>query len=331
MKLKSKKGLIISILAAIILIAILLNEGYSIRATSKFSYNEPLTAPVTGNDFYYSRMNDYEKEIYAEIVKRIEEFKPDLISLYEPISAGSYLLIWNALLNSGRDYFYVNYSTPLGEDKQTVGVDIHYIPISFSGTMFYDYMESIPSPNGDPVFQYIDGSLESLPVTSEATVLEYRQQQQQTNEKIGEIIAGIPPGSNKVEAFYYLADWVNQNIPYDEELYNKVISYEPDDQAISNDLLSKTGIWASSILEGKGACGGLSAILVNMLNQVGIEAYIEVGKVRANQLGHAWVAIKIGDEVLWTDPSGDPANPMQRQSVELRNRKQMERAYIFNF
>jgi transglutaminase-like putative cysteine protease len=325
---KMKKILCVVLILSIIAIAVF--EKSRINEQSQFSQNELLSEAIIGNDFYYSQMTEYEREVYSEIVRSIEEYEQKVIPLREPMSDDQYNLIQNALLNSGQDYFYVKYLFPLNENKQppTVNEDIYYYVTPFIVTKTLDFMENIVLENGEVIEQYKDGFFESLPQLDESTLEQFSKLQTLTIEALEQAVADMPPEiTGKTEAFYYFAEWLKLNMKYDIELLNMAMDPNYDILSYSyEDQYPITGMWASSILEGKGLCGGLAAVLVRLCNLVGIDAYMVDGIARNSGIRHAWVAVCIGDEILYTDPTAN----VRIQEVIVRDKKQMERGYIFD-
>ena len=311
----------------VIVIGVLIASIVSTRATSQFTHNEPLSTPIIGSRFYYDLMDEFELKIYYKISEKADSLMQGLISLDRPISESSFFLIRSAIVNSGQDWFFLNMS-PLGEEMYVALGDVHHIVVRVRSSDT-NMIDLVTLDDGPRAWMFIEGTVDTLYAASCDTVAYFEQVIQQTNDMFEYIVSTVPPGSGKIEAFKHFAYWIMRNMSFDYEIARLVNSWDDDDRIKVSRRHPIIGLWPSSILEDKVLCGGLATIMMRLCNMVGIEAHIVYGRSRSPSIVgyHAWVSVRIGDQTLYVDPT----ELIHQQEIILRNRRQMERRWIFSF
>lgn len=94
----------------------------------------------------------------------------------------------------------------------------------------------------------------------------------------------MPKNMNEKEAVQYFLNWIKDNMEYDYSVYES--SIEPYyDKLYENEVYADVSN-KGCILDKRGICGGISIILSELCNRVGITAYPVL--VQLNQMVHSY-------------------------------------------
>ncbi|SCP98307.1 transglutaminase-like domain-containing protein [Anaerobium acetethylicum] len=133
---------------------------------------------------------------------------------------------------------------------------------------------------------------------------DYKQINEQITKEKEKVVSLVKRGMTEKETVELFEDWIIQNMEYNYKVLEKNDSGLETSQAIGN--IQNTS--SACILNREGICGGLSDLLVDLCNEVGIEAYSVKGMLSMNQGAaglHQWVAVKINQMIFYIDPTRD--------------------------
>lgn len=113
----------------------------------------------------------------------------------------------------------------------------------------------------------------------------------------------MPKNMNEKEAVQYFLNWIKDNMEYDYSVYES--SIEPYyDKLYENEVYADVSN-KGCILDKRGICGGISIILSELCNRVGITAYPVFGTIKSDGtlIPHGWVAMRVDDSTYYIDPT----------------------------
>ena len=113
----------------------------------------------------------------------------------------------------------------------------------------------------------------------------------------------MPKNMNEKEAVQYFLNWIKDNMEYDYSVYES--SIEPYyDKLYENEVYADVSN-KGCILGKRGICGGISIILSELCNRVGITAYPVFGTIKSDGtlIPHGWVAMRVDDSTYYIDPT----------------------------
>jgi hypothetical protein len=131
----------------------------------------------------------------------------------------------------------------------------------------------------------------------------YSEVDEKVEQKIQEILNGMPVGLNQEEAVQYFSQWLVDNMVYDFVFDEYLTTNNPDLIDINKQLAD---VNITCINSGESVCSGFVMILNSLCRRVGIDAYFVCGNVEGLSYGrHTWSAIMIGDEMYYKDPTSE--------------------------
>ena len=144
-----------------------------------------------------------------------------------------------------------------------------------------------------------------------------REMNRAVEEKAREIIKGvIKPGMTDLEKEKALHDYVVLNTKYEYDNYL--------DGTISKESYTAYGV----LVKGKGVCQGYASAMVKLLNMVGIECRMIIGKGQTNRgtEDHGWNLVKIDGkwyhlDVTWDDPVPDQTGAVRYTYFNLTDQE----------
>lgn len=265
--------------------------------------------------FYYQQLTEEEKKIYEEIKGLLDQRKSGEIVLEQPITVKSYFHIESSLRYDEIDYWYIAFLYPFNSDSTWVVpaneqyseekmIDKMLLIIDsdkFQKEMFALNEEDVANSERESedvdLYQAMKEAIDYL-VEEENTY--YNQVNEEIENNLQQIIDGMPKGLNQEETVQYFSQWLVDNMIYDPIIRNSILTGDFIGYDFRNQISSST---ITSINNRVGVCTGFSLILTTLCNRVGIESYIVLGDTPGGR--HGWVAIKIGDEIYYKDPTSE--------------------------
>ena len=329
-----KRFLLGIILVAISLIACGNSDSNDIDEMNPVVTFEPVT-----NSFYYDQLNAEEVQIYEEIMELCQTYEGGQIELEEPISTNSWIRIIHTLNFDQEKHFWPLVMVyPFDKEGRTLN------ELSDEKTVAKLYVQLNEAIEHNPYKAFHlkeseDGVLlneeELLTFLKNTTLNEsyYIETSKEIETIQQQIISGMPEDIRQKDAVLYFCNWIKDNMEYDNDVVTMQEEEENDTLLFSNAYANAS--YEQCILQRKALCGGFATILSNLCNQVGIPSYVVIGIIDVNGVAvqHGWVAVEIGGETLYIDPTY--VNSVKRMD-SLVSKKQMEsrrydgRCYIFS-
>jgi hypothetical protein len=101
----------------------------------------------------------------------------------------------------------------------------------------------------------------------------------------------IKPARNPLEKVRAIASWMASHIEYDHNMFRNQFPKQQAGQAPLEAIAANKP--AAVMQRGKAVCSGYAALFVALCRTIGIEAAEVSGKVRFNNVGHKWNAVRI--------------------------------------
>lgn len=145
--------------------------------------------------------------------------------------------------------------------------------------------------------------LEKICKSADFSTEYYQEKSKEIDVCYDEIIREMPKNMNEKEAVQYFLNWIKDNMEYDYSVYES--SIEPYyDKLYENEVYADVSN-KGCILDKRGICGGISIILSELCNRVGITAYPVFGTIKSDGtlIPHGWVAMRVDDSTYYIDPT----------------------------
>ena len=281
----------------------------------------PVSYQLLDTQFYYNQLTAEEKKIYEEIKKILEQYKSGVILLEQPISAKSYFQIESPLRYDYNNYWYLAYLIPFSKENKRIvpaleqhseETMIDKLILIIDSKQFQERTyplseediitnEEIANKGYDLGFHQTYNDFKECFVDGNPAY--YDDVTMQIESSLQQIIADMPEGLNQEKAVQYFSQWLVDHMEYDPIIANRIIT----GSLVGYDFRREISAGSiSSIIDKNGTCTGFSLILTTLCNRIGIDAYIILGEVPNAR--HGWVAIKIGDDTYYKDPTSEIAN-----------------------
>lgn len=340
---KRKVFLGIALLAAVVCVIIIM--GYNSRSGQAAKVTEVKKAavsfePITNHDLH-NQLSEQEKEIYADIVEKLDNYQGGEVRLKEQISPKSLARISDTIRYDGeRKYWYFVVLYPFDEENVSVltGVEqpkedlerksISKILIEVDLGENQWKLENFALKYDEEKNDKLSNYKEFKTILEEAEAEEYYQKIDKEIAKLEQqIIDGMPKDITQEEAAEYVGKWMLENLDYDTDMLEINGSADWTFQELT-DLMRASS--KACVVEKKGLCSGLSAFMADVLNKVGIDAKLVFGTVGFNgqKTAHAWVQVNIEGDIFYKDPTYEN---MYHSTKKLWNKEQLkERRYRFS-
>lgn len=263
------------------------------------------------NSFYYDQLDETEKRVCNDITALVEQGNGGKIDLTAPISTYRYLRIVRTL---SFDPEYQNWAIslifPVGEnnkliDRNTINDDCNimklYVLVNDSKKR-KELKNFKLVLNDENIITNID-ELEKICKSADFSTEYYQEKSKEIDACYDEIIREMPKNMNEKEAVQYFLNWIKDNMEYDYSVYES--SIEPYyDKLYENEVYADVSN-KGCILDKRGICGGISIILSELCNRVGITAYPVFGIIKSDGtlIPHGWVAMRVDDSTYYIDPT----------------------------
>lgn len=302
------------------------------------SVNPKVTFEPVSNSFYYDQLNEEELRVLELILNQCQTYKGGLIELEEPISSKSLLRI-NYVLHYDETYQFWPLAALYIYDEHNK--DISDITDERIVSKIFVQLVDVSENSKTDAFRFkfteemvLENEEEFIEVLQTPTITEdkYWEMSQQIAEIEKEIIAEMPKDIRQKEALFYFCNWIRENMEYNLHVFEVCTTLQYQ-EPFSNAMYASVA-YEPAIIEKKGLCGSFAIIVSRLCNQVGIPAYPVIGTVDTggNPMNHGWVAVEIGGNTLYIDPTF--VNGMGKMDA-LANKNQMEkrrndgRQYVF--
>jgi len=156
--------------------------------------------------------------------------------------------------------------------------------------------------NDENIITNID-ELEKICKNADFSTEYYQEKSKEIDACYDKIIREMPKNMNEKEAVQYFLNWIKDNMEYDYSVYES--SIEPYyDKLYENEVYADVSN-KGCILDKRGICGGISIILSELCNRVGITAYPAFGTIKSDGtlIPHGWVAMRVDDSTYYIDPT----------------------------
>lgn len=263
------------------------------------------------NSFYYDQLDETEKRVCNDITALVAQGNGGKIDLTDPISTYRYLRIVRTL---SFDPEYQNWAIslifPVGEnnkliDRNTINDDCNimklYVLVNDSKKR-KELKNFKLVLNDENIITNID-ELEKICKSADFSTEYYQEKSKEIDACYDEIIREMPKNMNEKEAVQYFLNWIKDNMEYDYSVYES--SIEPYyDKLYENEVYADASN-KGCILDKRGICGGISIILSELCNRVGITAYPVFGTIKSDGtlIPHGWVAMRVDDSTYYIDPT----------------------------
>jgi len=302
--------------------------------------NPKVTFEPVSNSFYYDQLNEEEIQVLENVMEMCQTYRGGLIELEEPISFNSWTrVIYTLYYDETYRFWPLVMLYPYDAegrlaDEESGEKIISKIYVQLTEATENELLQEFQIEYSE------DGVLrneEELISAFENTTLTedyYRKTSKQIEDIEQEIIAGMSEDMRQKEAVFYFCNWIKDNMEYDLD----VMAYQEDleeDAVPYARLIYANASYEQSILSKKALCGGFAIILSDLCNQVGIPSYVVIGTVDVNGevVQHGWVAVEIGGQTLYIDPTfvcSTKRMDALSQKEQMESRRSDGRCYIFS-
>lgn len=263
------------------------------------------------NSFYFEQLDDTEKKVCNDIANLIANGNGGSLHLEEQISTYQYLRVLRTLsFDPEHQIWAIVLIFPVGENNKLIDRSvindekrITKLYIQVNDQRRREYLQNFKIIlNDDNIIENID-ELEQVCSTSVFSTKYYEEQSQRIEEYYNEIIDEMPDNIRERDAIQYFLNWIRNNIEYDYSIYQ--YDMEPYYEKLYENEIYSDFSNKSCIIEKRAICGGISIILSELCNRVGITAYPVCGtvNVKGSVIPHGWVALKIDNSTYYIDPS----------------------------
>lgn len=268
------------------------------------------------SNFYYDQLTAEEKIVFHQIEEKLDHYDGGEFVLQDMISINNLSRICDAIRYSGdKDYAHWVFTFPFSEDNRYLDCSIDQEEELFHKKQVYKLVillntnqrlaeleEMLPNKANGYMERYDEFQTIADDVPSDY-VAGFKEIENKTEIELEKIIEEMPKNLNQEEVIQYFRQWIVDNMEYDYGQGENVASNNQIVRYASAIISNKN----ASIINKAGICGGFSKILVDLCRRVGIDAYVAIGSVsdRYGRGMHAWVGVRIGEQVFYADPTKD--------------------------
>lgn len=302
--------------------------------------NPKVTFEAVSNSFYYDQLNEEELQVFEEIMEMCQTYKGGLIELEEPISFNSWTRVIYTLYYDETYRFWplvMVYPYDAGGrlvDEESDEKIISKMYVQLTEVSENDLLKELKLEySQNEVLLNTEEFVNALENTTltEAYYLEISRQIEEVEQGI---VVDMSEDMRQKEAVFYFCNWIKDNMEYDFD----VMAYQENLEEATVPyarLVYANASYEQSILRKKALCGGFAIILSDLCNQVGIPSYVVIGTVDVNgeSVEHGWVAVEIGGQTLYIDPtfvSSTKRMDALSQKDQMESRRSDGRCYIFS-
>lgn len=318
MKIK-KRNIILGSVFIVAFILIIMATGSNSRNKQKEEVVQVKNVPVDftekKSDFFVEQLTEQEKEIYSNIAAKLDVYQGGEILLKENISPKSLARISDAIrYNGGGKYWYFVVAYPFNDENKSILSGLDQLPEILNKESISKILIEVDLGESQGALQHFKlnwdkydkltnyNEFKSILEGAQPDMEYYKKVDSQIEAYENEIIKSMPKDITQEEAVQYFSEWILKNIKYDTETAktNGTANWSFEELA---ELMR--GSSKACMVTQKGMCSGLSLVLVDLCNRVGINAVLSLGTVGFNeQKGeHAWVEIEIGGDIFFKDPT----------------------------
>lgn len=301
----------------------------------------PRQEEVVVNDFYSSQFTKDEYENLEYLKERMENLQGGVVTLPHPVNGKEYMRLTTALESEGYNYFYGCYEVPMTEDnvyvmhkerdyekitERKIAKLILFLSCAEGLDLSGDYAE-------DGTVRNLEKIDEKLKVNIPEKVEKIKEEQQQTDAILDEVIENIPEGAGEKSTLDYFIRWMDENIKFHTEIQGAANS-----ATNMGEMLDHIYKYNHLVIvkEKKGIPLGYAKVLAELCNRAGMEAHIVMGKWKAGLMSsdnYVFTAVHMNDQMIYVDASGAKANNMggERYLREIEAMNHMEPMSYFEY
>lgn len=314
---KGRKKKAITIIS-IVFVAIFIvgSKLYTDASTKEVALANPLLSNEKLTDTsYLNQLNEQERKIYDTIMDRISSFDDGVIDFGEPITETEMIRIITCveIFNGDNEYAMLRY------------------PMNVDNNVNYDIISNVPNSDTEKEKEAViqkcilllypsevkledikvseDGVIQNLNVFENNAVNTEKKEKALELEREGirildNVVKGLPEGAGQRDALEYFIGWIDKNLSYDFESYNKLfVSYSEEFETTENWYRSYyIPSSLSCVVEGNAMCLGYSKVLAYLCNSVGIKAKVISGSnISYSVVNHAITVVQIEDKTAYFD------------------------------
>ena len=284
------------------------SKNHATRYESKVNEESLTSFQKNTQDFYYNQLTEDERIVFEQIISLYSDLDKVEITLENPVSVYNISRIADAVRESQRDnYWNFIFTYCFNSQGEIINLDINQPEEEFHKEQISKILVQFESD-----CEQLEQNIEKINTYDELKKFlesdlkhnDYKQINEQITKEKEKVVSLVKPGMTEKETVELFEDWIIQNMEYNYKVLEKNDSGLETSQAIGN--IQNTS--SACILNREGICGGLSDLLVDLCNEVGIEAYSVKGMLSMNQGAaglHQWVAVKINQMIFYIDPTRD--------------------------
>lgn len=279
-------------------------QEYKEKYASQVNSSTITSFQSTSCDFYYDGLTPEEKKLFDEIVTLYTKGGVEIV-LEEPCSMYNMFRVADAVRETQKNNYW-NFVFPYCFDEERNPIElngtdteerIYRILIQFSGNHLSDEKAIEEIDQYEELKTFLENNLQ------EDNFETVNKEIQKEKEQIVQLLKK-KTGISEEETVEFFREWVLQNIEYNYEAAEEI-------NKINRLILPESYVKNTSsacVLERSGICSGMSDLIVDLCNMVGIEAYSVKGNLSVAASGsgaHQWVAVVIDKKVYYFDPTKD--------------------------
>lgn len=318
MQIKNRK-LVFGSLFIVIVILIIAATGYNSRNKQKEEVEQVKNIAVDftekKSNFFVEQLTEQENEIYSDIAEKLDVYQGGEILLKENISPKSMARISDAIrFFGGGKYWYFVVAYPFNDENKSILTGLDQLPETLNKKTISKILIEVDLGDSQGELQHFKlnwdkydkltnyNEFKSILEGAQPDMEYYKKVDSQIEAYENEIIKSMPKNITQEEAVQYFSEWILKNVTYDTETAKT--NGTADWNFVELAALMRGSSKACMVIQ-KGMCSGLSLILVNLCNKVGINAEVSLGTVGFNEQkgDHAWVQIEIGGDIFYKDPT----------------------------
>lgn len=345
---KNKK-VIWGILFIILVIGMIIGIKYSSENSSKMEETKVKEVavnfePITSH-YLYNQLSKKEKNVYAQIVEKLDNYQGGEILLEEPLSPISIGRVADTIRYDGdRRYWYFAMLYCFNEENMSIlpGLDQSDELLNeknISKLLVQIDLGENQKKLKDFRLEYNDKNIAKLNNYEELrTILEETKPEEGYYEKINQevealeqqVIEGMPKQITQEQAVQYMSDWMLENMDYDYEMLELSYSMVGTFQEFADVRKSTSKACA---VKRKGICSGLAAFMADIYNKIGIDANVVLGMAGFNEQkgAHAWVQVHIGEDTFYKDPTYENMYGSKKKLWNIKELKERRYTFAKNF
>ena len=327
-------------LLGIVLMTVLLTACGNSDNNVMDKVNPKVTFEPVSNSFYYDELNEKEIQVLENVMEMCQTYKGGLIELEEPISFNSWTrVIYTLYYDETYRFWPLVMVYPYDAEGKLVDEasdekNISKMYVQLTEASENDLLKELKLEySQDEVLLNVEKFVNALENTT-LTEAYYLETSRQIEEVEQGIVVDMSEDMRQKEAVFYFCNWIKDNMEYDLD----VMAYQENLEEATVPyarLVYANASYEQSILRKKALCGGFAIILSDLCNQVGIPSYVVIGTVDVNgeSVEHGWVAVEIGGQTLYIDPTfvcSTKRMDALSQKGQMESRRSDGRCYIFS-